>query len=56
MRGLGTNHVISGPMRGLKKLHSISQTNRQTDKQTDGHGESMTELAQWDTESLDRCR
>ena len=34
MRGLGTDHVISGPMRGLKKY-------------TDGHGVSITELAQW---------
>ena len=43
MRGLGTDHAISGPMRGLKKLHTMAQT----DKQTDNHGHSMTELAQW---------
>ena len=35
MRGLGTDHVISGQMRGLKKMHPMAQTNRQTDTQTD---------------------
>ena len=25
----------------------MAQTNKQTDTQTDGHGDSMTELAQW---------
>ena len=25
----------------------MAQTNRQTNRQTDGHGDSMTELAQW---------
>ena len=44
----GTDHVISGPMRGLEqKLHPMTQTNRQTEPQTDGHGDSMTESAQW---------
>ena len=40
---LRTEHVISGPMRGLKKLNLMAQTH----KQTDGHGDSMTESAQW---------
>ena len=35
IRDMGTDHVISGPMGGLKKLH-------QTDRTTDGHGGSMT--------------
>ena len=34
MRGLATNHVISGPLRGLKKLHLMTQTNRHTDMAT----------------------
>ena len=29
-----------------KKLHPMAQTNRQTDRQTDGHGGSMTDPAQ----------
>ena len=43
MRGLGTDHVISGQMRGLKKLHPMAETHRHTDR----HGNSMTESAQW---------
>ena len=43
----GTDHLISGPMGGLKKLHPMAQTNRQTHTQTDGHGNSMTEPAPW---------
>ena len=45
MRGLETDHVISGPMRGLKKTTwgmYITQTNRQTDR----HVDSMTDTAQ----------
>ena len=42
----GTDHVISGPMRGLKKTASDG-ANRQTNTQTDGHSDSMTETAQW---------
>ena len=43
MRGLGTDHVISGPITGLKKnLHLIAQTDRQTDRQCN----SMTDSAQ----------
>ena len=35
MRGLGTDHVISGTMRGLeKKLHPMAQTDTQTDMAT----------------------
>ena len=46
MRGLGTDHVVSEPMRGLEKNCNRwhKQTDRQTDKQTDGHGNSLTEL------------
>ena len=51
MRGPGSGCVTCGPIRGLeKKLHGKGtdrQTNRQTDKQTNGHGNSMTESAQW---------
>ena len=48
MRGLGSGHVTCGPMRGLeKKFMGRGQTNRQTDKQTNGHRDSLTELAQW---------
>ena len=44
MRGLGTDHVISRPMRGVKKkLHPMAQT----DEQIDVHGNSMTESTQW---------
>ena len=39
MRGLATDHVISGPMKVLKKLHWKAQTDR--------HGNTMTESAQW---------
>ena len=43
MRGLDTEHVISGPMRGLeKKLHPMAQTDRQTDTQTDGYVQEGT--------------
>ena len=42
MRGLGTDLVISGPMRGLKETASHG-----ANRQTDGHGDSMTESAQW---------
>ena len=44
MRGLGTNHVISGQMRGIKKTDNA---NKQTYRQTSGHRDSMTESAQW---------
>ena len=43
-RDLGIDHAISEPMRCLKKLHPLAHT----DRHTDGHGHSMTELAQWD--------
>ena len=46
MRGQETDHDISGPMRGLKKLHLMAQTKRQTDRQTSGHRNSMTDPAQ----------
>ena len=42
MRSLGTDHVISGPMKCLKKTASDG-----ADRQNHGHGDSMTELAQW---------
>ena len=38
MRGLGTDHLISGPMRGLK---NCIQWRKQTDRTKDGHGDSM---------------
>ena len=48
MRGLGSGHVTCGPMRGLEKnCMGRGQTDTQTDKQKDGHCNSMTELAQW---------
>ena len=34
---------LSLALRGLKKLHPMAQT----DRQTDGHGDSMTDAAQW---------
>ena len=37
-------------MRGLKKTAPVGadkQTDRQTDRQTHGHGDSMTNSAQW---------
>ena len=37
-----TDHVISGPMRGLKKLYGEGTYNIQMD----GHRDSMTDLAQ----------
>ena len=39
----GTDHVTLGPMRGLEK--KCTQWRKQTDRQTDGHGTSMTESA-----------
>ena len=42
----GTVHVMPGPMRGLKKTASYG-ADKQTQRQTDGHGNSMTESAQW---------
>ena len=44
MRSLGSGHVTCGPMGGLKK--NCTRWHRQTDIQTDGHGDSMTESAQ----------
>ena len=45
MRGLGTDHVIPGPMRGLEK--NCIRWHKRTDRQTDRHRDSKTELAQW---------
>ena len=45
LKGLESDHVISGPMRGLKKTHG-EWTDRHTDRRTDGHRNSTTELAQ----------
>ena len=49
MRGLGSGHVTCGPMRGLEKncTRWHGQTDRQTNRQTGGYGDSMTESAQW---------
>ena len=41
-----TDHVISGPMRGLKKT-APNGADRQTHRQTPRHGNFMTESAQW---------
>ena len=41
----GTDHVASGPMRGLKK--NCIRWRKQTSRQTDGHCNSMTESTQW---------
>ena len=50
MKGQEIDHVISGPMRGLKKTGSdggaIRQTDKQTERQTSGHCDSMTDPAQ----------
>ena len=46
MKGLGTDHVISGPMRGLEKTASDG-ADKHTNRQTHGHCNFMTELAQW---------
>ena len=45
MRGQETYRVISGPMKGLIKTASDG-ANTQTNRQTDGHRDSMTDLAQ----------
>ena len=45
MRGLGSGHVTCGPMTGLEKI--AWGGDKQTDRQTDGHCNSMTESAQW---------
>ena len=42
MRGMGTDHVISGPIRGIRWCR---QTNRHAE--ADRHGNSMTESAKW---------
>ena len=43
MRGLEADHVILGPMRGLKKR--MGRDNIQTNIQTQGHRDSMTDPA-----------
>ena len=51
----GTDHVTSGPMIAQRDTHTHTHmhthththTHTQTDRQTDGHGNSMTELAQF---------
>ena len=44
MRGVGTDNVILGPMRSReKKMHPMAQTEPQTDR----HGDSLTDPAQW---------
>ena len=44
MRGQETDHVISGPMRVLEK--NCIRCLKHTDRQTDGHRNSMTDPAQ----------
>ena len=47
MRGLETDHVISGPMRGLNKcMEDGHHTDHQKNKQRDRHVGSMTDPAQ----------
>ena len=48
MRGLGSGHVTCGPMRGLEKncTRWHIHTHKQNDRQTHGHGDSMTDPAQ----------
>ena len=45
MRALGTDHVISGPIRGLNK-NCIRC--RRKNRHSGGHRNSKTESAQWD--------
>ena len=45
MKGQKTDHVISGPVRRLKKTASYG-ANTQTHRQTDGHCDSKSESAQ----------
>ena len=40
----GTDHVTSEPMKGLK---ICTQWRTHTEPKTDGHGDSLTESAQW---------
>ena len=42
----GTDHVTSGPG-GASKKTTPDGANRHPDRQTRGHGDSMTESAQW---------
>ena len=42
----GTDHVTSGPMIGLEKT-ALDGANTNTQPHMDGHGNSMTESAQW---------
>ena len=57
MRGLGSGHVTCGPMRGLgKNCLGRGQTDRQTNRRTNGHCDSMTEPAQWaDSVKIIKC-
>ena len=47
MRGLTTDHVISGPKRGLekKRMGNGHQTNRPTEKQTNSENYTQNEPA-----------
>ena len=44
MRGLEMIRANESPR---KKLHPMGQTHKHTNKQTDGHRNSMTKSAQW---------
>ena len=52
----GTDHVTSGPMRGLEKS-APDGAEPQNHRTTDGYGGSMTESAQWGriSENLPLC-
>ena len=57
MRGLGTDHVISGPIRGLEKncIRWRRPTDRQKNKLRSGHRDSMTDLDRV-SENQGKCR
>ena len=41
----GTAHLTLGPMRGLEE--NCTQWRKHRERHPDGHGDSITELAQW---------
>ena len=49
----GTDHVTSGPMKGLKKMHPMAHREEEK-KQANGHGDYMTVSAQSDQFSENR--
>ena len=51
----GTDHVILRPMRGLYK-NCTRWLNRQTDRHTEGHGDLLTNSAQWGRVGENGCK